>query len=562
MQEKVDEKGIIRVSRPSGVPFASVVISLFSFLLISLGTLSVVLLQKPLREVQNLAPQAAVQNGQVTISNVPSTTPLYVNQNSNVDFLINTNGVQTNGANVFFNVITDTTDLINIQVLRTSGLIANIQEVEKVADGFLVHVEAVPLQGASFSTNGPTAFLRISFSPFKTGSVQVSFDEDKSKSLVYGSTPARDDLKIVPVSVLTVADGAIQPSPTPSVTHQCNESCSNNSECQANFRCYGNQCRLATNVTSTVCAAPPDLGLQRKCNEYCADTRECSGGYTCFYNRCRRPDNPDSASCTTTTQTTAAVAKSCNVACSSNKDCSVNMRCFEGACRLATNPGSLSCSAYTQKTVSPLYGSKGEEIPAPASTTSATVSPYPSFRPSYSPSPFPSQVPQSMDNVESTGIFANILAQLQGMGLSFPMLAVGGGILLLILALLIFFMNRPRAQQMTKVTRTPQAAAPAQKNLEQRIAELRAEQTRPSGSTAVPAGQSTPSAAKPPSSAAQMTPPPSTLVRSGMPTSSPTQPPAQPSAQVPQSSTLMERIKSKGLMDDITGQKGPNSSNQ
>jgi hypothetical protein len=139
----------------------------------------------------------------------------------------------------------------------------------------------------------------------------------------------------------------------------CNESCTSNRDCAPNLSCYNNSCRLASNLESSICAQPPDRGLNRVCNEYCADNNECASGYTCSWNRCRNPRNISDTECrapSATTQNTTYrrlaslpqvqpdVVKYCNAYCNYNRDCGANFRCYKNQCRLATNPTSSNCS--------------------------------------------------------------------------------------------------------------------------------------------------------------------------------------------------------------------------
>src|SRR5476651_898466 len=129
MKHQVDEKGIIYVDRPT-IPTASILISLFSLILISLGTLSIFFLQKPLQQVQNIAPKAAVDNGQVSLSSAQSPSQFLVNQLNTIDLLANTNGVQTQGVTLVFNIITKTVDTINVETLAAANLQATSEEVQ------------------------------------------------------------------------------------------------------------------------------------------------------------------------------------------------------------------------------------------------------------------------------------------------------------------------------------------------------------------------------------------------------------------------------------------------
>ncbi len=368
----------------------------------------------------------------------------------------------------------------------------------------------------------------------------------------------------------------------------CNESCSSNQECGPNLRCYNNQCRLAINVTDSACNTPPDQGLQRKCNEYCADTKECASGFTCFYNRCRKPENPDSISCGALSTTAAqTIAKTCNITCSANKDCGVNLRCYNGTCRLATNVSSMSCSPTTYKTVSNLYqssGSKGEEIPLPATSPNAsaspsssgagvTISPTSSARPtSASPSSAGSQIANNITSAANTA--------LNNIGLSLAKIAVLTGIALLVLALIAMFLRKPgdkRPPQGGKGAMAPQTSTMTENKLAERIKELQKQQPAPVVTPApIQTAPTKPAEAKPassihmaPSSLSSAQLPQTPVAKPVSPQPVPQQQPVQqankpveippfkpvtpvmPSAPAPSSSSMMQKIKDKGLDQNI-----------
>ncbi len=155
----------------------------------------------------------------------------------------------------------------------------------------------------------------------------------------------------------------------------CNEACSNNSECSPNLACVAGQCRRADNSGSTVCATPPDKGLNRACNDYCANDSECGGGLKCWWNRCRSTKNLEDTSCrapaikkvVTNYQTpsstnyvtvgTGIAEAACNGACTTNRGCAANLRCYQGACRLpenVTNTNCLTVAAAAQSSSTPV----------------------------------------------------------------------------------------------------------------------------------------------------------------------------------------------------------------
>lgn len=648
-----------------------------AFLFIVLGVGSIFFLQTPLQtENQDTRKAAAVDTGLVTLaSNFQdiSTT----DSNVHLSLSINTHGVQTDGAQVIFNVITDTTENVNLSVPANSGLRATHQEVEKTADGFLISLTTVPQSGTSFSSNQNRVFATISFKPTKAGEIRLAFDEGNSVSHVAGSNPLRDELKTIPAfSHSTIGAISTTTSPTnnddlffdaprmsirfyktdssgqnisendlqtngyykaqvtfqvqntyknqsadtrslvvqylrngapiaskvytyafvtnhqdgfsdtftdyfyfqpntqftlnvdttnsiaetnesnnswtftinPSGNSSCNVSCSSNQNCATNFRCYNNQCRLATNVTSDSCSTPPDLGLHRQCNEYCADTRECSSGFTCFFNRCRRPENPDNASCAgLSTSTAQAIAKTCNISCSSNKDCGVNLRCTDGACRLATNVSSLSCSPLTYRTVSVVYqnqggsstGTKGEEISLPSVNPSPSSFVYPSLSPGATnsavstnsatstmsaliryPSPSPTVIIPSPTPIAARN---NFIQSISGViGSSLASIAIAAGVGLLILALVAAVLNRsrrgPKPIGTPPKTSAPQTSTPPEAKLAERIQELKQQQKVPTVGSV------------PPNSSEIIKPPPSVILAKPVAPPPPIfTPPTQPS---------------------------------
>ncbi len=379
---------------------------LVSILMIVGGAVGMVLLQKDLQKSQDWRQQASVAQGQVEVTTNASS--LEIDQTGTINFSINTHGVQTDGVQLTFNIVTDAVSESPVFSLK-SGIPLQIaySEVETTADGFLVSVITLPSTlGQGFSTNTSTPFAQLSIKPNKAGEIALNFDIENSISTVHASNPPKDELTHIATASFDVeelvASPSISPSPSaspesspevspspstsPSVSpspsasptssprvspspsaspnlggnevQTCNESCASNSDCDVNLRCYSGQCRLVTNVTSTTCSAPADKGLSFRCDEYCADTRECADGLVCQSNRCRNPENLESKSCASlTVAERSSLVKSCNESCNSNADCDVNLRCYQGACRLATNPGSFSCSASTSKTVSnTVYG--------------------------------------------------------------------------------------------------------------------------------------------------------------------------------------------------------------
>jgi hypothetical protein len=555
-----------------------VVLSMLAFLFILLGAGSVFLIQNPLQNRSfDDRNQASVANGQVVLSSTFQDISSS-NTQAHINVLVNTHGVQTDGIQVVFNIVTQTSDGITVKVPTDAGLQAVKQEVQTTSDGYLVSLIAVPSSlGQSFSSTTEKAFLEITLTTKRAGEIKLVFDQDNSISTVSNTNPPRNELKTIPqfsyttIGTLAAATATPTPIPTPSpsptptatpivlasptptptpvigvggvVVRQCNESCTASSQCAVNLRCYEGACRLATNVSSSSCSTQTDQGLNRSCNQYCADSRECQSGYSCFNNQCRRPDNPDSASCAIPTQsTTAAIAQSCNKSCNSNKDCATNLRCSDGVCRLATNPSSLTCSSSTASTVSSLYaakGSKGEEIPYPS--VEPTSSPVSYASPVISPRPSVAPTRTTEDTSQDT-MLSRMIRALETRGISLPMLIIGIGIFLLIIAILTSLLKRGSAQNSPKITTA--GGVPRQteqeKNLQERIRQLKEQ-----GGASAPT-QTTPVQTPPPSPAVPPSQPPRIETAVNAPISAPPQATTDST-----SSSMLQRLKDKGVMEKI-----------
>lgn len=268
---------------------------------------------------------------------------------------------------------------------------------------------------------------------------------------------------------------------------QCNDICSNNSECSTGYRCYNTgsdrRCRLATNVTNSSCTGLPSQGISRSCNQYCADTRECAAGYTCWYNRCRLPTNVDSISCARPAEVNYVSAttkgglplvtttfQSCNESCRSNRDCQAGLRCYQGSCRHPLNTASTVCSAETTTTTTttpkPTASPKPSTSPNPSASPKATATPRPGS--TTEPSPTPPQLtatpvaspdaalptitpaatplPPATSNESAFDMLAllfnsyltNLESSPQYMGIPLPFLVIGLGVVFLILAILTY----------------------------------------------------------------------------------------------------------------------------
>lgn len=259
-------------------------------------------------------------------------------------------------------------------------------------------------------------------------------------------------------------------------TRFCNELCSSNAQCPADYRCYNTgteqRCRLVTNVSSTSCSSGTNQSLARSCNEYCADTSECASGYSCWYNKCRNPRNLDSIRCANppgyTTSTTIYTQAGCNVQCANSRGCQAGLRCYNGACRHPLNVTDISCSPYNS--AGNLSGSKGEEKPLPTAKPTASPTPTPaattqpvvdttgdSNSQNYSPLPTaaPSESAYDLLHILFGYSFAQVAA-MKVLGVPVPIIVIGLGVLILLAAvLLIANMGSRRHKYMPPVLSTP-----------------------------------------------------------------------------------------------------------
>lgn len=255
---------------------------------------------------------------------------------------------------------------------------------------------------------------------------------------------------------------------------QCNDSCSNNSDCATGLACISGRCRLSSNPSSEYCVDPTAL---KGCAQWCADSRECQSGLTCWYNYCRNPRNIDikvtnehriaqeldkerqnncadwkvdpkayyyiyyspanqaqtkgGLKATTTTTGTKTSVKACNEYCSSNAQCPMNMRCYNNACRLALNPQSAICD-LKDKT-----GTKGGTTNTDQEKITPTRDPNKTYLDDETQTSFVEDEADDQDIVSQTALDA-IREYLSNKGISLQTLAIiAGGLFLLLIVLIV-----------------------------------------------------------------------------------------------------------------------------
>jgi hypothetical protein len=550
-----------------------------SLLLILAGTVGLVLLQKPLKESQDLRKDASIASGQVAVTGSPRSGDNFSTGNASINLQANTQGVQTDGVQLVFNIVSNTINEVpSVHVPGDSGLYAAYQQIEQTGDGYLVSLIAVPQQiGQTFSANSPTTIAQLNLSLDRAGGIEINFDREKSKSIIHSTNPPEDALTHVDTLVYSVSSNNTDPSPSPSpdsspdaspgtggtTINGCNNSCSSSSECEANHRCYEGQCRLVTNISSSSCQPESDQGLSFTCNQYCADSRECDDQYACQNNRCRRADNPDNEFCQAPTATIQGnITSSCNVSCNVNADCAVNLRCYYGSCRLATNPSSTTCAAYTKQTVSSLYaedtkGIDDDQEATDAAAPAATISAKSTLQPL--PSPDTVKLPEEKTALDS------LLNSLRNIGIPtnlLPIVAFVAGGLLLLLIIIPKLLGKKRSPSSIPQLKTDPKAAASEQELQAKLDQLKAAATPPAPPApptmskpgmpqykpGMPQHQPRPTQQQPVTATMKPRPP---VTIPPIPTRPVTKPttniPLSPPPKIKPQSTMVDRAKEKGI---------------
>ncbi|MDH5533104.1 MAG: hypothetical protein OEX81_01615 [Candidatus Pacebacteria bacterium] len=351
----------------------SVISIIFLFVSIFVG-IFVGLLQS-----QEVRKQASEDYRKAEIILVPSTTPLRAETLSTVFVRLDTNGESIDGIQVVFDLLTDVTDEVTINVKEGQGLRWAWDKVESIEGGHKVSFAAITNDPYKpFSSNSPIDVAEITFTAKKSGNLAMVFDGFFTK--VNKHQQLRNILKPIIIQEYQIATaptptptprivtqpkgGFVQVSPTPVITKgeekeatdsviaqvvittddaACNESCQSSSECGKNLLCYEGSCRLATNLTSLKCE---DISQRSKsCNQDCSQAIECKIGLSCFEGKCRVTSNPQSSVCQSDQTITNTIENLCSKECTTNSDCGDTLSCSTGVCRLATNPSSPNCSA-------------------------------------------------------------------------------------------------------------------------------------------------------------------------------------------------------------------------
>lgn len=203
MNKQARKKVISYQSRKQDKMF-SMLATTFSLLLIVLGIVTLIVIQKPIQEKQMIQKKAMVENGLVNLS-YQVAGDKKVGQNTELTFMANTQNAQIDGVQLVFEV-RGAIDNVTAQTLTSSGLNEEYLEVEKAGtDRWLVGVLAAKSTG-SFSSNSATPFFKIAFTPTSAGDVQILLNRTSSKANITNSYPPDDQLNNMDNILLSMTD--------------------------------------------------------------------------------------------------------------------------------------------------------------------------------------------------------------------------------------------------------------------------------------------------------------------------------------------------------------------
>lgn len=119
-----------------------------------------------------------------------------------------------------------------------------------------------------------------------------------------------------------------QPVVPPAEPKQCNESCTENSQCEGSNQCISGKCRnpLCDQETDCTCTPPEE---PKSCNESCTNDNQCAGSNKCISGSCRNPSCTNETDCTCAVKPADPVCgdKTCN---QSSEMCENGVSCING----------------------------------------------------------------------------------------------------------------------------------------------------------------------------------------------------------------------------------------
>jgi hypothetical protein len=353
--------------------------TIMSLILIAIGFFTLISIQKPIQESQDLRQQASVDSGPVSLSfNPASGSDLLVDEPASIEFQINTGDVQTDGIQIFFNIVTDTiTSPPTFDIESGIGLQSIVTEIQEVSDGYLVMMAYLPStisSTSSFATSTATTFGRLNFTPTSEGTISVNFDVENSISSIHGSDPAEDGLQHVATqtySVITAASPSpspsaspdTSPSPSPSASPSTSPSPSPSPSASPDASPSPSPSPSASPDTSPSPTPTPDSGNGTggvvSCNQGCSSNDNCAANHRCYNGQCRLVTNVSSDTCSGSVSSNPdyGLNRTCNQYCADNRECASGYSCYYNRCRNPLNINNLSCAAPSARVVQAMQSS-------------------------------------------------------------------------------------------------------------------------------------------------------------------------------------------------------------
>jgi len=387
-----------RVSRWATI--IGVLLMLFLF-----GTILLVS-QRAIREPQDVRRDAMVADGAVKLTTTLSPAEARVGQLTRLQYDINTGNTRVNGVELLFDIVTETLDSSEIQVIGLHpDLVFAYQELDAVDHGFKVRIIALtrnPQQG--FAAPAAAPLFALDFTPQRTGSIEVNFDVERSIAPEYRSNPIIDHLQSITTFTVPVLAATATTPPETGGPEQTDDLYFSETRLERDLRFFTDDdrrsplnqaqlesgksyrftavARIANRVLQPEATNAQDLLIRLRAVNHTQTqtlpyqsllrsgeplavafegtfTAAASNTFTITLD----PDNRITETLTnnndltysfsigqTQTTTDEPTPAACNERCTSNANCPVNFRCYDtGAdgkrCRLATNVNATSCTA-------------------------------------------------------------------------------------------------------------------------------------------------------------------------------------------------------------------------
>lgn len=185
-------------------------------LVTSIFLLPLVLIALNLRNTQRTSSKATNVNGLVTVTPVLSSSSTYSsNSPSTITLKADTQSAQIDGIQLAFTIQTTATNL-SITTINPELAFIVPPKISKVANGYQILLAVAPTDvSRSFSARGLTDIAQMQFQLTKPETVQLIFDQSRSKSTIARSKPVKDSLKPITNASFAFITSNTTPSSTP-----------------------------------------------------------------------------------------------------------------------------------------------------------------------------------------------------------------------------------------------------------------------------------------------------------------------------------------------------------